>query len=152
MIELTERDRIEIVELQSIYAWAIDAKDSGLFALVFTDDVEARYPAAEPIRGLEAFTRYMDAFHEPLDGTQHLIANHWLVPDEDAVAYRSYVVATMIAKGCPGGDVFRGGGYYVDRVVPTDAGWRIASRDVRNIWRDGNQNVLAIGREATASP
>jgi hypothetical protein len=56
----------------------------------------------------------------------------------------------MIAKDCPGGDVFRGGGYYIDRAVRTDDGWRIARRDVRNIWRGGNQNVLALGREAIA--
>jgi hypothetical protein len=150
MVELTERDRLEIVELQSIYAWAIDAKEGELFARVFTEDVEAQYPAAEPIRGLEAFTGYMEAFHEPLDATQHLIANHWLVPDGEAVTYRSYVVVTMIARDCPGGDVFRGGGYYIDRAVRTDDGWRIATRDVRNIWRGGNQSVIALGREAIA--
>jgi hypothetical protein len=150
MITLTDRDRLDIIELQSIYAWAIDGREPDLFARVFTEDVEAIYPSAEPIRGLAAITEYMDAFHAPLDATHHLIANPWLEAGADAVTFRSYVLATMISAGCPGGDEFSGGGYYVDRVVPTDAGWRISRRDVRNFWRAGNPQVIGLGRDAVA--
>jgi hypothetical protein len=150
MIKLTTEDRLDIIELQSIYAWGIDGKEGHLFARAFTEDIVATYPAGVTIRGLELFTRYMDAFHEPFDGTHHFIANHWIVPGEEDVTFRSYVTLTMTRKDMPGGDVFSGGGYYIDRVVPTEAGWRIAARDTRNIWRAGNQDIIALGREAVA--
>jgi hypothetical protein len=53
-----------------------------------------------------------------------------------------------MAKGTPGGDLVSSGSRYVDRVVRTDDGWRIASREMRNIWRGGNLRVLELGRAA----
>lgn len=150
MRELTAVDRLEIIELQSIYAWGIDGKDSSVFPLAFTDDIETDYGYVGKHRGLEFFTRFMDGFHAPFDATQHLISNHWLTVEGDEVIYRSYVVANLVCKGTPGGDHLSGGGYYVDRVVSTDAGWRIRARDVSNMWRTGNVGILDVGKEAVA--
>jgi hypothetical protein len=150
MIELTALDRLEIIELQSIYAWGIDGRDGASFALAFSDDVEAQYTKLGTMRGLEFFTNWMNAFHAPFDATQHLISNHWLRVDGDEVVMRSYVIAHILKRGCPGGDIFNGGGYYTDRVVRTDAGWRIRARAVVNFWRGGNPDVIALGREAVS--
>jgi hypothetical protein len=59
---------------------------------------------------------------------------------------RSYVILSVLWKGCPGGDLFQGGAYYVDRVVRTDAGWRIATRSANRIWQGGNMEILLSGR------
>ena len=40
MIELTPADRLEIVQLQSIFAWAVDRRERELFPLAFTADFE----------------------------------------------------------------------------------------------------------------
>ncbi len=146
MIELTEQDRLDIIELQSIFAWALDSKDHELFARAFTDDFEASYPGGATIRGRDAFAEFVLAVHESHDATQHLIANHWLIPEDDAVIMRSYVILSVLWKGCPGGDLFQGGAYYVDRVVRTDAGWRIASRSAHRVWQSGNMEILLSGR------
>lgn len=147
MIELTPADRLDIIELQSIYAWALDTKDRELFARAFTDDFEALYPGGTPIRGRDAFVDFTLAVHERHDATQHMIANCWLMPTEDdAVIMRSYVILSVLWKGCPGGDLFQGGAYYVDRVVRTDAGWRIATRTAHRAWQNGNMEILLQGR------
>ena len=146
MIELTERDRLDIIELQSIYAWALDHKDADLFARAFTEDCEVIYPGGARIQGRDAFVQFVFDVHEQHDQTQHMIANHWLVPDEDAVIMRSYVILSVLWTGQPGGDLFQGGAYYVDRVVRTDAGWRIASREAHRMWQGGNMEILLAGR------
>jgi hypothetical protein len=150
MIELTALDRLEIIELQSIYAWGIDMKDGSLFARAFTDDVEAEYPLFGRLKGLDFFTKWQTDFNAVFEATQHLISNHRLEVDGDEVVYRSYVIATMFCPGTPGGDQLTGGGHYVDRVVRTDAGWRIRSRDVVNFWRTGNMALFDVGSRAVA--
>jgi hypothetical protein len=150
MIELTALDRLQIMELQSIYAWGIDGRHGASFARAFSDGVEAQYTNLGTMRGLDFFTHWMDTFHAPFDTTQHLISNHWLSVDGDEVVMRSYVIAHILKRGCPGGDIFNGGGYYTDRVTRTEAGWRIRSRDVVNFWRGGNPGVIELGREAVS--
>jgi hypothetical protein len=146
MIELTSQDRLEIVELQSIFARAVDRREPELFPLAFTADFEATYPGGAVMRGRDAFARFVLGYHEIHDATEHRISNHWLLPGEDAVTMRSYVVVTVWWQGCPGGDLFRGGAYYVDRVVPTDEGWRIAGRTAERVWQTGNREILEAGR------
>lgn len=148
MIELTALDRLEIIELQSIYAWAIDNKEGDLFAKAFTADLDARYPGLARLRGLDTFTTWMNVFHSVFDATQHLISNHSLDIDGDVVTLRSYIQARLVRKDCPDGDNCTGGGYYLDQVVRTDAGWRIRSRQVVGMWQDGNPGVIAHGLAA----
>lgn len=146
-IELTAQDRLDIIELQSIFAWALDHREPELFPLAFTEDFEATYPGGAGMRGRDAFARFVLGYHEIHDATQHHIANHWLLPERDAVVMRSYVILTVLWRGCPGGDVFQGGAHYVDRVVRTDAGWRIAARTAERLWQSGNVAILEAGRE-----
>ena len=148
-MELTPQDRLDIIELQSFYAYGIDHKESHLISKAFTDDIELEYPLFGKLKGLEFLTRWLEVFHSPFDSTQHFIGNHLLEVDGDEVRYRSYVIANMHLDGAPGGDHMSGGGWYDDRVVRTDAGWRIRDRNVTNWWRTGNVGLLEIGREAT---
>ena len=56
MTELTVLDRLEIIELQSIYAWGIDGKDGSLFAHAFTEDIETDYGHLDSTSTLAATT------------------------------------------------------------------------------------------------
>jgi hypothetical protein len=148
MIELTALDRLEIIELQSAYAWAIDGRASEDFARVFTPDVDANYSEFVRLSGVDSVARWMEAFHAPFDSSQHLISNHWLEVDGDEVVYRSYVQVRLMLRGHPGGDLLSSGAYYLDRVTRADSGWRISSREVRNMWRAGNLELIELGRKA----
>jgi hypothetical protein len=148
LINLTERDRLDIAELGSIYAWAIDQREHDLFHRVFTDDALVTYPRGVGLRGLEQYKRYVREFHAMHDGTQHFIANHWLEPMEDHVRAHSYAILTIKMLDQPGGEIFRGGAKYTDRVVRTDAGWRIAERHAESMWRGDNLDIIEAGHSA----
>ena len=49
-MELSALDRLEIIELQSIYAWGIDGRDSSVFARAFSDVGGRRAPIARASR------------------------------------------------------------------------------------------------------
>ena len=148
MGELSALDRLEIIELQSIYAWAIDGRATHAFAQAFTSDADANYAEFARLVGYDGVGRWMEAFHSPFDSTQHLISNHWLHLDGSEVLYRSYVQVTLMLRGHPGGELLNTGAYYLDRVVRTDLGWRIRTREVRNMWRGGNAELIEMGRRA----
>ena len=147
-MELTALDRLELMELQSIYAWAIDGKAGEQLALAFAEDLEAQYTNLGRMRGLGFFIRWMDAFHQPFDATQHLISNFRFAVDGDEVVMRIVRDRAPGQEGPPGRGHLQRRRLHVDRAVRTDAGWRIRSRDVVNFWRGGNPTVIELGKEA----
>ena len=150
MTRLSALDRLEIMELQSLYGWAIDGRATEDFTRVFTPDADANYVEFVRLRGAERLGRWMEAFHAPFDSTQHLISNHWIGADDAGLVYRSYAQVRLMLRGHPGGELLNTGAYYIDRVVRTDSGWRTAAREVRNMWRGGNLELIVLGRRAVA--
>jgi hypothetical protein len=148
MEQLTGDDRLEIVELQSRFAWGLDGKDAKQFDLVFADDVEAQISTLMQLSGRKSLSRWLSAFHAPYDATQHLFSNFLITVDDQGPLLRSYVLARLVLKGHPGGDSFSSGGYYLDRLVRSDLGWRVRSREIVNLWRDGNVGLLDVGMHA----
>jgi hypothetical protein len=145
-IQLTEADRLDIIQLQSIFAWALDHRDEELFEQAFTEDFVALYPGGKSLEGRDKFVQFTLGVHESHDATQHFIANHWLDPQDDHVIMRSYIILSVAAKDTPGGDLFQGGANYVDKVVKTNEGWRIATREATRMWQGGNMEILLAGR------
>ncbi|MCX6386165.1 MAG: nuclear transport factor 2 family protein [Solirubrobacterales bacterium] len=52
-----------------------------------------------------------------------------------------------VFKGAEGGDHYLVGGHYVDRLVRTADGWRIAHRTLHATWMEGNASVFAAAAE-----
>ena len=137
-----------MIELQNVYAWGIDGKDAGQFRNVFTDDVDAQYTTLMRMQGREQLSLWLETFHAPYDGTQHLFTNFAFTSDDDGVLMRSYVVANLFVHAYPGGENFVSHGYYLDRVVQAEDGWRVRSRQIINLWREGNVGLLDVGQQA----
>jgi len=123
-------DRIEIDDLLTRYATALDAKDWDLFSTCFTPDAFIDYTAAGGIKGALAEVRQWLA--EVMAGfpmTQHLVTNRDVRVEGDSAICRSCLFNPM---GLPDGDnglvVFFDGGYYRDKMIRTAEGWRIAER------------------------
>lgn len=151
MSQLSALDRLEIMQLQSIYGWGIDGRcEATEFPRAFAPDVEVVHSEFFRITGVDRLAAWMSAFHAPFDSTQHLISNHWIEADGDVVTHRSYVQVAIMKRGHPGGDLLSTGAYYQDRVVRTDVGWRIAARSLRNMWRGGNHDLIEMGKTAAA--
>jgi 3-phenylpropionate/cinnamic acid dioxygenase small subunit len=139
-------DRIEIDDLLTRYATAVDTKDWDLYATCFTPDAFIDYTAAGGIKGRLPDVRQWLAQVMPLfPMTQHLVTNRVVVVEGDSATCRSCLFNPM---GLPEGDglvLFFEGGYYKDRLVRTAAGWRIAERVEEPAYSTRRHRIAAPG-------
>jgi 3-phenylpropionate/cinnamic acid dioxygenase small subunit len=123
-------DRIEIDDLLTRYATALDAKDWDLFATCFTPDAVIDYTGAGGIKGqLPEVRDWLAQVMAGFPMTQHLVTNRTVHIVGDTATCRSCLFNPM---GLPDEEtgllVFLEGGYYHDTLVRTADGWRIAER------------------------
>ena len=122
-------DRLEIDDLLTRYATAVDTKDWDLYANCFTPDAFIDYTAAGGIKGtLPEVRRWLAEVLPAFPMTQHIVTNRAIVISGDTATCRSCFFNPM---GLPDGAslmLFFDGGYYNDKLVRTADGWRIAER------------------------
>ena len=122
-------DRIEIDDLLTRYATALDAKDWDLWSSCFTADAAIDYSGAGGIKGsLPEVRRWLAEVMASFPMTQHLVTNRVVDVDGDTATCRSALFNPMGMRDEGGMIVFFDGGYYRDRLVRTGEGWRIAER------------------------
>jgi hypothetical protein len=139
-------DGEQINQMEILYALAIDAKQWQVLDRVFTPDVEIEYPVRR-WQGLDEFRHDFQASHERYDVTQHLILNvNWCANGDTGNAF-AQCLFHLIKRGLPGGDMISGGAWYDDTLVRGPAGWRIAKRNCRVAWLQGN--VAVMGRSSS---
>lgn len=122
-------DRIEIDDLLTRYATALDAKDWDLWASCFLADAAIDYSAAGGIKGTVAEVRqWLSEVMASFPMTQHLVTNRVVEVEGDTATCRSALFNPMGMSDAGGLLVFFDGGYYRDRLVRGADGWRIAER------------------------
>ena len=140
-------DRLAIIELKSNYAAALDAQDWALWRSLFTDEAVFDLSsftgiAPRPIAADRVVAGTARLFAE-LDGTQHMITNHRIDIDGDQASCRSHIRAYHWV----GPDCFTMIGYYDDRMLRTESGWKIAEMQLNITRTEGDRRVWD---EATA--
>ena len=131
--ELT--DRLEIDELLTRYATAIDNKTFDLLDDVFTPDAHVDYTSAGGVAG--AFPEVKKWLSEVLPhfpAYQHVVGNRRVELDGDTATSVSAFFNPMVMGD---GNTFFCGGEYHDRLVRTADGWRIAERVEKTVWTYG---------------
>jgi len=122
-------DRIEIDDLLTRYATALDAKDWDLWSSCFTADAAIDYSAAGGAKGgVAEVRRWLAEVMASFPMTQHLVTNREIRVEGNTAACRSCLFNPMGMRDEDGMIVFFDGGYYRDRLVRTPSGWRIAER------------------------
>lgn len=123
-------DRLEIDDLLTRYATAVDSKDWGLYASCFTPDAFIDYTAAGGIKGkLPDVKAWIAQVIPGFPMTQHAVVNRAVVLNGDTATSRSCFFNPMGLPDDNGGLVlFFDGGYYNDKLVRTPDGWQIAER------------------------
>ncbi len=123
-------DRLEIEDLITEYADAIDTIELDRLDQVFSEDAFIDYSAMGGAVGkypeVKAFlAKAMPAFKN----TQHMIANYKITLDGDSATGKimcfNPMELNMGDKSCP---VFFLGLWYIDEYFRTAAGWRISKR------------------------
>lgn len=135
-------DRLAIHDLQVEYTRALDANEFDRLANVFTADATVDIEGRGEFQGLDAISGVCSRSLSPLTASQHLVANHWADIDGDTATAGCYFQAQHRIEGADGGPNYIVAGAYSDRLVRTDAGWRITRRTLRRWWTAGNDAVL----------
>ncbi len=137
-------DRIEIDDLLTRYASALDAKDWDRFSTCFTADAHIDYTGAGGIKGsLDEVRQWLAQVMARFPMTQHLVTNREVRIDGDRATCRSYLFNPM---GVADGDdlvLFFDGGTYRDQLVRTADGWRIAERIEEPTYSTRRHRIIA---------
>ena len=123
-------DRLEINNLLIDYCSAVDAKTFADFDRIFTAEAVIDYTALGGIRGSVAeIKEYLGRVMPHFGATQHLIANSRVWVEGDTARARTMCPNPMeIPLPGSGTQMAFYGLWYVDRLVRTPEGWRIAER------------------------
>lgn len=123
-------DRLEIQDLLARYSHAIDDREWDALDGVFTADAHIDYTAAGGAVGsYPEIKAWLAAVLPAFAVTQHLAATTRLDLDGDTAQARTILFNPMVSRDDEGTEhVLFVGLWYRDRLVRTDAGWRIAER------------------------
>lgn len=122
-------DRIEIQDLMVAYSHAIDTRDWDALDEVFTPDALIDYSAMGGSRGgLEETKEFLRKAMARFAGFQHMVATSKVDLDGDSAEGRTICHNPMVLEREGTEHVFVCGLWYVDELVRTAEGWRIAKR------------------------
>jgi 3-phenylpropionate/cinnamic acid dioxygenase small subunit len=129
-------DRLEIDDLLTRYATAIDTKTFDLLDDVFTPDAHIDYTSAGGIDGAYPIVKKWLAEVLPhFPAYQHLVGNRKVTLDGDTATAVSAFFNPMVQAD---GSTFFVGGEYHDRLLRTPDGWRIVERIEKTVWTFGD--------------
>ncbi|MEE9606402.1 MAG: nuclear transport factor 2 family protein [Myxococcota bacterium] len=132
-------DRIQIDDLLTRYTVAIDTKDWSLLDTCFTPDAQVDYTTSGGTKGpYPEVRKWLEKALSVFPMTQHFISNTTVTIEGNEARARTYVLNPM---GFPKDDgnlhIFTVGAYYIDKLVKTEAGWRIADRFEEQAFLEG---------------
>ena len=131
-------DRTEIMDTLIRYAQAIDTKAFDLLADVFTPDAHVDYTTSGGIAGKYPEIRaWLEKALTPFPAYLHALSNTTFRFEGDSAHTRTYFVNPMAFPVDGGLHTFTVYGFYVDRLVRTADGWRIAKRTEEQAMMEG---------------
>ena len=132
-------DRFEIQDLLIRYTRSIDTKDWRLLDTCFTPDAHVDYTSSGGIAGKYPEVRaWLEKALAPFPCMMHFVGNTTLELDGEEARSRTYVINPMgFPKPGGGLHVFTVCAHYVDKLVRTRDGWRIAERIEETVLMDG---------------
>ena len=133
-------DRLEIQDLFARYCFAIDDRDWDALETIFTPDATIDYTETGGTKGsLAEIKAWLPIALKRFPAFQHMVATTKLMLDGDSANSRTILFNPMVLPDKDGtAQTFFIGLWYRDRLVRTEAGWRIAERHEEMSW---NHNV-----------
>ncbi len=128
-------DRLEINDLLTRYATAVDRRDWDLYRSVFTPDAHIDYTSAGGRAGsVDEITKWLEETLAVFKATQHMVANPAIELDENTATVTAMFFNPI---EMPDGSVFTTGGWYHHRLVRTSDGWRSRALREESSWFQG---------------
>lgn len=149
-------DHLEISDVLARFAQGLDTRDFELYRSVWTDEIHVDYSSwrpDEPPRHLRSddWVARNRLTMLGLDRTQHALSNIRTVIEGDTAVATAYVIASHYLLTEEGGSTFVIHGYYRDRLVRTDEGWRICAVQLNVSWGSGNKWIMTTAKERAAA-
>lgn len=134
-------DKLEIQEVLTRYAHALDTRDHQLFRDVFLDNADIDYSAAGGVRGgLQVWQDWIHPAMSKFDSWQHLLSNFIIDVDGDRATAVTRCYNPLQGRREDGSHyVLHTGACYQDQLVRTENGWRIEKRVLGMDWMDDLQ-------------
>jgi hypothetical protein len=142
-------DRLAIDDLLSRYTVALDTREWGLLATVFTPDATIDYTSSQGIKGqFPEVAAWLEKTLTSLSMTQHVLGNKLIKVEGDHGTGRTYFFnPNSVVDESGGTALFFVGGFYLDRFVRTDEGWRIENRYEETSWFKSEIPLETLARQ-----
>lgn len=132
--------RLEIDDLLTRYAIAVDDEQFDLLDTVFTPDALLDYTSGGGPRGyypeVKEWLRQSLSTGSP--ARMHMIGNKLVRISGASATVRAWFFNPFAIERVDGGhDYSLGGGHYDHRLILTDAGWRSVEMRMTRVWREG---------------
>lgn len=140
-------DRLEIEDVLTRYATAIDTKNWQLLERCFTPDAVVDYTSVGGVRGsFPEIKEWLSSVLPHFPMTQHLVTNKTVAVDGDTAISRCALFNPMgMPDGKGGFELFFDGAYYDDKLVRTSDGWRIRERILSATYSTRLQRITPAG-------
>lgn len=146
-------DRAEISDTVHAYATGLDRRDWKLFRSIFTDTIEMDFRSVglrEARFDADDWVRDAARLFAGFETTQHTSSNHVHEIQGDHATCVSNMQATHFIAPEPqdgldaAGRRWTIGGYYVNQLVRTVEGWKLAKIQLNVTWQTGNRDLSKI--------
>lgn len=127
-------DKLEIADLLTTYARAVDTRDWALWRSVFTDDAHVDYSSTPYGRAgsRDEIAEWLGANFEFISVSMHYVTNIESRVDGDTAQVRAMFYNPIQLPGTEGLSFC--GGYYHHTMVRTETGWRSSGLVEENVW------------------
>jgi len=134
------------------YAFGIDTRDWRLYRSIFCDQIDmdfSSYSGQEKTRmSADDWVHNVQALFTGLTATQHSMTNPMVDLDDPTHARcRMYMQAEHFLTTDQGDNSYALGGYYNNRLVKVDTGWRLSAVTLNVLWHRGNRHIMQLATE-----
>lgn len=146
-------DRVEIIDLMNRYALSVDLRDWAGYRSCFADEIELDMssPGWPDKISADEWVDRIRAGIMVLDATQHQMSNHTINVDGDQADSITYVRATHHLPSDEGDSQHTIVGYYNNKLIRTEQGWKIRRFNLTNLWNEGNLYLRELMAQARNS-
>lgn len=146
-------DRAAISDVVYAYATGLDRREWTVFRSIFTDTIEMDFQSIGlPAIRIDAdeWVRDTKRLFAGFAATQHTSTNHTHDVRGDEATCTSNMQATHFVDRQPndglenGADCWTIGGYYIDELVRSAQGWKLAKVTLNITWQTGNRALSRI--------
>jgi len=157
------QDRAAISDVVYAYATSLDRRDWALYRSIFLDEIEMDFTSVGIRAGgyrADDWVRDARTLFAGFTATQHTSTNHVHdIPGDAATCVSNMQAEHFVARepgappAAPDAERWTIGGYYVNELVRTEAGWKLRRVTLTVTWSRGNPEVPRIalrrGRESS---